>query len=238
MILFSCVPKEDEKPNLLFILTDQQRFDAIEMVGEFPFLKTPNLDKLAEQGVYFERAYTQCAVCAPARATLLTGRTIENHGVYTNYYDNNKHTSMKTFDEILVENGYYTEYHGKTHNPAPMYSCYEQLTSTDDYFPYLDKKFPVQPAKLGERIDPTFNRAYRMDFMDPMYGMVSDEKLLDGNGNPVMLIQPDQHGELLIPSELSVTAYQVEYAIEEGYLATRNKVNDIKSLLETQEKGA
>lgn len=206
--------KKEEKTNLLFILTDQQRFDALEMVGKFPFLKTPNLDKLAGQGVYFERAYTQCAVCAPARATILTGCTIENHGVYTNYFDDTKHTPMKTFDEILVENGYYTEYHGKFHNPAPMHSCYEQFTSTDDYFPYLDEKFPAQPAQQGERIDPTFNRAYRMDFIDPMYGMTSDDTLFDSQGNQVILRQPDQHGELLIPSELSVTAYQIENAIE------------------------
>ena len=206
--------KKNENPNLLFIITDQQRFDALGMVGKFAFLKTPNIDKIAEQGVYFERAYTQCAVCAPARATLLTGRTIENHGVYTNYFDNSKHTPMKTFDEILVENGYYTEYHGKFHNPAPMHACYNQFTSTDDYFPYLDEKFPVQPAKLGERIDPTFNRAYRMDLIDPMYGMAFNDTLLDGNGNPAMLIQPDQNGELLIPKELSVTAFQIENAIE------------------------
>lgn len=210
----SSLIRNKEKQNLLFILTDQQRFDALAMVGKFQFLKTPNLDKLAEQGVFFEQAYTQCAVCAPARATLLTGRTIENHGVYTNYFDNTKHTPMKTFDEILAENGYYTEYHGKFHNPAPMHSCYKQFTSTDDYFPYLDKKNPAQPAKPGERIDPTFNRAFRMDIIDPMHGMGTDEKLLDSNGNPVMLIQPDQHGELLIPDELSLTAYQAENAIK------------------------
>ena len=105
MIMFSCVSNEQEKANLLFIITDQQRYDALGMVGRFPFLQTPNLDKLASQGAYFERTYTQCAVCAPARATLLTGRTIENHGVYTNYFDNSKHTPMQTFDEILVEHG-------------------------------------------------------------------------------------------------------------------------------------
>ena len=203
-----------EKPNLLFIITDQQRFDALGMVGEFPFLQTPNLDKLASQGVFFERTYTQCAVCAPARATLLTGCTVENHGVYTNQFDNSKHTPMQTFDEILDANGYYTEYHGKFHSPLPMASCYEQITTNDDYFPYLDKHFPAQAAKQGERVDPTFNRAYRMDPIDPLYGMAPDAALLDGQGNPLVLIQPDQHGELLIPSEYSFTSFQVENAIE------------------------
>ena len=214
MSLFSCVQKEKEKANLLFIITDQQRFDALEMVGNFPFLKTPNLDKLASQGVYFEHAYTQCAVCAPARASILTGCTIENHGVYTNYFDDTKHTPMKTFDEILVGNGYYTEYHGKFHDPTPMSSCYSELTRNKDYFKYLEKHYPAKAAKQGERIDPTFKQAYRMDPIDPMYGMAPDEKLIDGNGNPTVLIQPDQHGELLIPAELSVTAFQAGNAIK------------------------
>lgn len=211
----SCtLEKPKEKPNLLFIITDQQRFDALGMVGEFPFLQTPNLDKLASQGVFFERTYTQCAVCAPARATLLTGCTVENHGVYTNYYDNSMHTPMQTFDEILAENGYYTEYHGKFHDPIPMAACYEQITTSDDYFPYLDNQSPAVPAQLGERIDPTFKRAYRMDPIDPLFGMAPDASLLDDQGNPVVLIQPDQHGELLIPGEYSITSFQAENAIE------------------------
>ncbi len=214
MIFSSCVQHKEEKTNLLFIITDQQRFDALEMVGNFPFLKTPNLDKLARQGVYFENAYTQCAVCAPARASILTGCTIENHGVYTNYFDDTKHTPMKTFDEILVENGYYAEYHGKFHDPTPMSSCYSELTRNKDYFKYLEKHYSAKAAKLGERIDPTFKQAYRMDPIDPMYGMAPDEKLLDGNGNPTVLIQPDQHGELLIPTELSITAFQAGNAIK------------------------
>ena len=213
ILLFSCSKVQvEEKPNLLFIVTDQQRYDALGMVGEFPFLKTPNLDKLASQGVTYERTYTQCAVCAPARATLMTGRTIENHGVYTNYYDNTQHTEMKTFDEILVENGYYTEYHGKFHLPEPMSECYEQITTNDDYPAYLDKVFPAVKAKSGERIDNTYKRAYKKDPMDPLYGMEPNAKLLDGAGNPVQIIQPDQHGELLVPSEYSFTSFQVQNA--------------------------
>lgn len=209
--LFSC-KQVDEQTNLLFIITDQQRFDALGMVGKFPFLQTPNLDKLANQGANFERTYTQCAVCAPARATILTGCTIENHGVYTNYFDNNKHTPMQTFDEVLAENGYYTEFHGKFHDPDPMADCYVQRTDYEDYFAYLNKQFPAKPAEQGERIDPTFNRAYRMDPIDPLYGMAPDAALFDDFGHP--LIQPDQHGELLIPVEHSITSYQAERAIE------------------------
>ncbi len=50
------------KPNLLFLLTDQQRFDALSYAGN-KVLHTPNLDRLAREGVWFENAHAQCAVC-------------------------------------------------------------------------------------------------------------------------------------------------------------------------------
>ena len=210
-ILPACKQAE-KQANLLFIITDQQRFDALGMVGNFPFLQTPNLDKLANEGVWFDHTYTQCAVCAPARAVILTGCTVENNGVYTNYFDNNKHTPMQTFDEVLTEKGYYTEFHGKFHDPAPMADCYAQRTGYEDYFAYLDENCPPEAAQQGERIDPTFKRAYRMDPIDPLYGKAPDAELVDESGHP--LIQPDQHGELLIPAEHSITAYQAKRAIE------------------------
>ena len=74
---------EKQKKNLLFIMTDQQRYDALSIAGN-TVLETPNLDRLAEQGVYFKNAYTPCAVCAPARSSILTGTTVENNGMKTN----------------------------------------------------------------------------------------------------------------------------------------------------------
>lgn len=213
LFLSSC-KKEMEKPNLLFIITDQQRFDAIGKVGKFPFLKTPNIDKLADNGVMYNNAYTQCAVCAPARATILTGRTVENHGIYTNHYIDSIRTPMKTFDEILSENGYYTEYHGKFHSPTAMSEVYEQFTSNEDYAKYLDEKSPFVEPKSGERVDNTYKRAYKMDPMDPLYGKEPNAKLYDGNGNELNIIQPDQHGELQVSSEHSITAFQAKKVIQ------------------------
>jgi arylsulfatase len=61
------------KPNILWICTDQQRFDTLGCYGN-PFVQTPNLDRLAQSGVLFERAFCQNPVCAPSRASFLTGR--------------------------------------------------------------------------------------------------------------------------------------------------------------------
>lgn len=59
--------------NLLWICTDQQRFDTLGCYGN-RWVKTPNLDRLAAEGVLFERAYCQSPVCAPSRGSFLTGR--------------------------------------------------------------------------------------------------------------------------------------------------------------------
>ena len=67
------------KPNLLFIMYDQQRFDCVGAAGVYP-VKTPNIDGIASRGAWFERAYTPIPVCAPARQALFTGRRPEESG--------------------------------------------------------------------------------------------------------------------------------------------------------------
>ena len=61
------------KPNILFILTDDQGFGDFSFTGN-PILKTPNIDRLASQGMRFTNAYAACPVCSPTRASILTGR--------------------------------------------------------------------------------------------------------------------------------------------------------------------
>ena len=66
-------------PNILFIMYDQQRYDCVSMSGMYP-VKTPNLERIASKGVFFERAYTPIPVCTPARQALFTGKRPEAYG--------------------------------------------------------------------------------------------------------------------------------------------------------------
>ena len=66
------VPRTDGRPNVLFIMTDQQRFDTIAALGN-PHIYTPNFDRLVRRGVTFTNAYSTCPVCVPARYTIRTG---------------------------------------------------------------------------------------------------------------------------------------------------------------------
>ena len=68
---------------ILFITTDQQRFDSLGVNGN-KFCRTPNIDALAKNGINFTRAYNQNTVCMPARSTMLTGQYVRTHGVFAN----------------------------------------------------------------------------------------------------------------------------------------------------------
>ncbi|OPZ18547.1 MAG: Arylsulfatase [candidate division BRC1 bacterium ADurb.BinA364] len=101
-----------DRPNILFILTDEQRYDCLGCYGNKD-LKTPNIDALARDAVRFEHSYVPYAVCTPSRYSMLTGLYAHQHRGRTN-----KSTLahyLKTYPRILAENGYKTRAVGKMH---------------------------------------------------------------------------------------------------------------------------
>lgn len=64
---------QQKKPNVIFILTDDQRWDALGYAGN-PIIQTPEMDRLAAEGTYFENAFVTTPICAASRASILTGR--------------------------------------------------------------------------------------------------------------------------------------------------------------------
>ena len=70
-------------PNIVFIMTDDQRHDALSSAGN-TILRTPNIDRIATEGVRFADAFVTNALCAPSRASILTGLYSHAHGVITN----------------------------------------------------------------------------------------------------------------------------------------------------------
>ena len=71
-----------DKPNIIFILTDDQRWDEMSCMGH-KFLKTPNMDRIRNEGVLFANAFCTTSLCSPSRATFLTGTYAHRHGHYT-----------------------------------------------------------------------------------------------------------------------------------------------------------
>ncbi|MCC7354850.1 MAG: sulfatase-like hydrolase/transferase [Anaerolineae bacterium] len=103
-----------QKPNIVIIMTDQQRADASAREG-FPLDTTPFLDSLARSGVWFNRAYTSAPVCAPARISMLTGRYPSAHRIRKN-----RAIHLASYDrdliDVLREQGYATALAGKNHS--------------------------------------------------------------------------------------------------------------------------
>jgi arylsulfatase len=71
------------RPNIVFILTDQQRYDSIAALG-FPYVDTPNLDRLVNEGTSFDRSYVTAPSCSPSRASLFSGTYPHTNGVFRN----------------------------------------------------------------------------------------------------------------------------------------------------------
>lgn len=101
--------------NILFICTDQQRYDTLGCYGN-PHIQTPHVDELAREGVLFEQCYTQSPVCAPARASLLTGRYPHAHGLWANGVALPPHEQLVT--RALADGGYDCGMVGKFHMGA------------------------------------------------------------------------------------------------------------------------
>ena len=102
----------EKKPNILFIMTDQQRADAMGCSGGW--VNTPNLDRIAGEGVRFPNAVTNSPVCIPARVSLITGRYPHNTHIWKNgHYDMPPETA--TWWQAIRNAGYRTSVFGKTH---------------------------------------------------------------------------------------------------------------------------
>lgn len=98
-------------PNILLIMTDQQRGDALSIDGH-PVLQTPYVDHVAAAGHRFAHAYSTCPICIPARRTLMTGKKAANHGVTMNY---NTWLHDRTLPQLLSDAGFQTHLCGKLH---------------------------------------------------------------------------------------------------------------------------
>lgn len=125
-------------PNVIFIITDDQRFDEIAAVGNFPWLQTPNLDRLVNEGVHFKNAFVTTSLCGPSRASFLTGTYASRHGVIVNEhvdYD----LELPTFPLLLQGVGYNTGFIGKWHQamhnrPRPGFDHWMCFWGQGKYF--------------------------------------------------------------------------------------------------------
>jgi len=108
-----------DRPNILFILTDQQRADTIAALGN-EHIKTPALDRIANAGVAFTSTYTPAPVCVPARACMHYGQYPMHTGCYDNAWE--MPTDRPSYADVLTDAGYRTHAVGKCHFRKDKYA--------------------------------------------------------------------------------------------------------------------
>ena len=109
----------NRRPHILFLLTDQQRAEALGCAGH-PLLKTPNIDRLAAEGVRFTRCFTTSPLCTPARVSLAMGLYPHNNNQWLG--DATVPLDADTYMHRLQQRGYRTASIGKNHL-FPMENC-------------------------------------------------------------------------------------------------------------------
>ncbi len=108
---------DKQRPNILFIMTDQQFAEAMSCRTGRELIRTPAMDSIAENGMLFERAYCANPLCVPSRAALFTGRFTSETGVQTNSSPKLDPAEFPCIGTIFAEAGYDTGWVGKWHLP-------------------------------------------------------------------------------------------------------------------------
>lgn len=140
-----------QKPNIIFLLTDDQRADTLSIAGNQD-IKTPHIDQLAKNGVRYTNAFTVQPICAPSRFAFLSGQYERTSGLgFNSPYQVSERQWQQTYPALLREAGYFTGFIGKF--GVEYYELAERAASKFDYWrahdgwlPFFPKDLPDNPA--------------------------------------------------------------------------------------------
>ena len=181
-----------DRPNILFICTDQQRGDSLGCAGA-EWAVTPNLDRLAKEGALFKNCYVQNPVCSPSRASLFTGKYPSNHGLYANGVPLPAHQTM--FTRTLADAGYDCGMIGKQHL-APLDTWASEPRRDDGY-----RIFEWAHGPNHRALENDFHRWLRVT-QPEVYAQVFPDKGANENteysnrartGTPIDLVPKEAH---------------------------------------------
>ncbi len=142
LFLSACADK-DERPNILFIMSDDHAYQAISAYSD-KLIQTPNIDRIADEGILFTNACVTNSICAPSRAVILTGKHSHLNGKIDNHAEFD--TTQITFPQLFQKAGYQTAMYGKLHfgnNPKGV----------DDFLILPGQGDYINPKFLGKEKD-------------------------------------------------------------------------------------
>lgn len=160
LLAFATTANAQTRPNIIFIYSDDHAAHAVSayrkhLAYALPLPATPNIDRIAQEGVLFKNAFVTNSICGPARAATLTGQYGHLSGVMTN--NDSLHASVVTFPKLLREGGYQTVLIGKWHlkeKPAG-FDHFEIMPGQGSYY---------NPVLISER-DSVRHHGYAQDVL-------------------------------------------------------------------------
>jgi arylsulfatase A-like enzyme len=149
-----------DRPNIVFVLVDDIRWDAFGCMGH-PWVKTPDVDRLAKEGALFTNFFDTIPLCSPARASFLTGRYCHANGVTDNTNHNELSHKLVTWPRLLHDAGYETAFIGKWHmgnddTPRPGFDRWVSFKGQGQYIDpplNIDGKPQKVPGYITDLLD-------------------------------------------------------------------------------------
>jgi N-acetylglucosamine-6-sulfatase len=138
LILFMGMKANAQQKNIIFIISDDHRYDAMGFMKKIPGLETPGLDRMAAEGMHVKNAFVSTALCSPSRASVLTGMFAHSHTVVDNTAPEPE--DIVYFPQLLQKAGYQTAFFGKWHmgnegdQPRKGFHHWEGLRGQGEYY--------------------------------------------------------------------------------------------------------
>lgn len=143
-------PAAQARPNILYIMSDQHRWDFMSGMGH-PLVHTPNMDRLAREGVLFDAAYCQSPLCVPSRMSEITGRYVHSHGALSNGYVLPE--TERTIGNHFKDHGYATGALGKMHFiDKDQHHGFDFVVNADDFFEATGRDMKPSPVPDSEQV--------------------------------------------------------------------------------------
>lgn len=224
-----------KKPNILLIYADQMRYDAMGCAGN-PVIKTPQIDRLATEGVQFTEAYTSFPICCPFRASVMTGKYAQNHGMVQNHFP--LRGDQTFLGDCMKDAGYRTGYIGKWHlegGPKPGFVPPERRFGWDHFVGFNRGHDYMSSIYYDDEGQPYHSHRYEPDYQtDQLIDFISGATSAE-DGKPWIgyvsygpphfpMDMPDYLRRIYKPEEVPLPPGVPDMALQRRFQHLRNEV--------------
>lgn len=224
-----------DRPNILMIYADQMRYDAMGCAGN-PVIRTPQIDRLASEGVQFTEAYTSYPICCPFRASVMTGKYAQGHGMVQNHFP--LRGDQTFLGDLMQAAGYRTGYIGKWHlegGPKPGFVPPERRFGWEHFVGFNRGHDYLSSIYYDDNGQAYHSKRYEPDYQtDQMMDFISDASTAE-DGKPWIgylsygpphfpMDMPDYLRTVYSPDEIQLPPGVPDMELQRSFQKKRNEV--------------